>query len=144
VIYLYMGACCKRGCATKHHLLHRCTAARCMALRSGMAAGRRAGLCAMRCGRRGIGCTSHLPALAGVLRCVGVQPEHRQLEHGRSDGHGGGMRPCAFARMRRATDVLLAAVVPAASGPRRRCGDGPPWMWASPGADVGVSSRRCG
>ena len=31
----------------------------------------------------------------------------------------------------------LAAVVPAASGPRRRCGDGPPRMWASRGADVG-------
>jgi surface protein len=39
----------------------------------------------------------------------------------------------------RATDVLFAAVVPAASGPRRRCGDGPPWMRASPGAGVGVS-----
>ncbi len=34
---------------------------------------------------------------------------------------------------------LLAEVVPAASGPRRGCRDGPPRMWASPGADVGMS-----
>jgi hypothetical protein len=39
----------------------------------------------------------------------------------------------------RATGVLFAAVVPAASGPRRRCGNGPPRMRASPGAGVGVS-----
>jgi len=86
--------------------------------------GRRARLCALPCGRRGVGS-------AGVWLGVGVQPEHRQLEHRLSDDHGGRTRPCAVARMRRAIEVLVAAVVRAQ-------------MWGWPTSDVGESRRLCG
>ena len=109
----------------KHHLLYSCIRQRDIWC---------AVLCALRCGWRGVGS-------AGVFRGIGVQPEHRQLEHRESDDHICRTRPCAVARMRHATDVLLASVVPAASGPGAECGDGPPRMCASPGADVGESAQ---
>ena len=110
-----------RGCAMKHHWLYSCIRQRDIWC---------AVLCALRCGLRGVGS-------AGVWPSIGVQPEHRQLEHRVRVEHIWRTRPCAVARMRHATDVLLASVVPAQSGPGAKCGDGPPRMWASPGADVG-------
>ncbi len=80
----------------------------------------------VRCGVDGSGVGS-----AGVWLGVGVQPEHRQLEHRLSDDHGRRTRPCAVARMRRAIEVLVAAVVPAQ-------------MWGWPTSDVGESRRLCG
>jgi surface protein len=121
--------------------LYEYTATRCMALRPGAEAPARCAWFALRCGWRGVGS-------AGVYKGVGVQPEHRQLEHRVRDDHVPGMRPCAVARKRRATDLLVAAVVPAPSGPgadvgmaHLGCGRVAVQMWASPGAGSGP---RCG
>jgi hypothetical protein len=124
--YIYMVTCCNEAELHSTHVVHRCMLqTRCMVLRRGVAwHGRRAGRCALRCGRRGVGS-------AGVLLGVGVQPEHRQLEHRESGGHVQRTRSNAVARMRRATDVLLAAMVPEASG----LGE----MWGWPTSDVGES-----
>ncbi len=75
---LWMAAWCNDACAMKHHVLHRCIASLYTANAMYGAAALRgtagAGLCALRCGRRRVGS-------AGVWLGVGVQPEHRQLEH---------------------------------------------------------------
>ena len=106
----------QRRCAMKHHSLHRCRLQR-----SG-----RARLCALRCGWRGVGS-------AVVSRSIGVQPEHRQLEDLGSEGHVLRTRPCAVAHMQRATEVLLAAVVPAQMWAR------PAQMWARLGSTMSES-----
>jgi hypothetical protein len=117
----------QRGCAMKHHLMHRSIFPRCLSLRRGMAAPARWALYTALWTAWG--------RLAGVLRGEGVQPEHRQLEHRECFEHVPGMRPPAVARNRRPS----RSSGPGCKCSRRRCGDGPPWMWASPGADVGVS-----
>jgi hypothetical protein len=108
------------------------TATRCMALRRGVV-GTAGALGCVRCGvggRREVGS-------AGFSTSVGVQPQHRQLEHSESDDHGRRTRPFAVARMRRATDV-----------PSRRSFPGAKWspaqMWGWPTSDVGESRCRCG
>jgi len=110
----------QRRCAMKHHLLHRCRLQR----------RGRARLCALRCGRLGVGS-------AGVSRSIGVQPQHRQLEHLGSEGHVLRTRPCAVAHMQRATEVLLAAVVPAQMWAR------PAQMWARLGSTMSESCALC-
>jgi hypothetical protein len=111
----------------KHHLMHRSIFPRCLALRRGIARPARWALCASLWTAWG--------RLAGVLLGEGVQREHRQLEHRECFEHGQGMRPPAVARNRRPS----RSSGPGCKCSRRRCGDGPPWMWASPGAGVGVS-----
>ena len=132
-----MAAWCNDACATKPHVLHRRIRQHDV-LRRGAARPEGSALCAALWTARG------RLGSAGVLLCGGVQPEHRQLEHSECFEYVPGMRPCAVARMRRATEVLpqqwsRPQAVPGADVGTAHlgCGRVPAQMWTSPGADVG-------
>ena len=101
--------------------------------------GRRARLCTLRCGRRGVGSQAFYDAKA--------------FNENIGSWNTAAVTTMAYVRAllpSRTTDVLFAAVVPAASGPgadvgmaRLGCGRVPVQMWASRGADVGEAWLSC-